>query len=181
MADGHPVQIEYETVAGVIVRVTPLSIYTIQALKVKAADEFPYPDKTIYQVESELMASGFIPAEENKDYIDACQQLDLQRSKWRIRQTIELACEYPGFNSRDAMIANYRPALEKLRRVIALDEDEWQAVLNHCVFTGRDDINNVFFIAGQDEKLMLTGGEVIDGIRLFFLDVSKSTRRALVG
>lgn len=180
MAEGHPKIIEFETVSGVITHVTPLSIYTIQALKVRAADEFPYPDKAAYEVASELTASGVIPAEENPAYKEACAEIDLKRSQWRIRQTIELACQYPGFSSKEALLAHFRPTLETIRKFITFShDDDWQNVLEHCIFTGRDDFSTVFSLAGQDERIPLTGGEVIDGIRLYFLDVSKQAIRKL--
>jgi hypothetical protein len=179
---GLPAVVEYETQSGVLIYVTPLSLFTVQAVVNRSELEYPYPDEKPYRVESELFASGFIPASENEEYQALCQNVDQQRAEWQNDAFIELACEYPKHFSREAMIAHFRPHLEKLRQFIDMGKDDWQNVLNYCVFTGTVDVidmNNkrhrtserhrVIQIARQNSNLQLSMSEVVEGLRVFRL------------
>ena len=179
--EGHPTAILYETLSGVVIQITPLSILSLRAIHLRAEREFPYPDKTEYQIESAVMASGFLPAEENPAYIEACQAIDRQRNDWSVAHILDVACSYPQYPTREALVAAFRPQLEKLRRVADLGDDDYENTLDHCVFTGRHDKQMVIWAAEQNEGLMLTAPEVVEGIRYFRLELSEQARRRLAG
>lgn len=171
---GRPSVIVYETVSGVMVHITPLSIFTVQSIRDRAEKEFPYPDPDPYRMPLENAADPSIklPAEDNPEYKAVCKPIDQERVDWRVLMTLELACAFPAFESREAMLAHYRPQLEKLRKATLMDGDEWQNVLNFCVFTGRGDKQVVYSLATQDAAIPLTPAEVVEGVRFFRVDVS---------
>lgn len=173
---GRPVVVEYETLSGVMIHITPLSIFTINAVTDRAEEMFPYPDPLPYEMPIENAVDGVkAPANQNPEYQELCRPIDAERMEWRVTVSIDLACAFPAFDSRDAMLARYRPALEKLRRVAVLPEDDWQAVLLHCVFTGRGERQTVLDIATQSKTIPLTPGEVVDGIRFFRAEIPGQT------
>lgn len=181
MTASGPVVVGYETMSGVMIHVTPLSVFTINAIHERSADEYPYPDPKPYEKPLENAADRSIkaPAMDDPEYKALCKAVDEERMAWRVRVSIDLACEYPAFDSREAMMAYFRPKLEKIRLAAALPDDEWQAVLMHCVFTGRHDRQTVINIATQDERLPLTPAEVVEGIRFFRLELQGPARRRL--
>jgi len=172
-----PSVIEYITQSGVLVHVTPLSLFTISAVGHAAEDRFPYPDKQSYQIASELTATGFLPAEENPEFIDACKEIDKQRENWKSEVYLELACNYPQYPTREAMIEHFAPRLHQLSKFIELSGDDWKNTLEHCVFTGttqtgralRNERVDVISLAVQQSSIPLSMSEVMDGLRLFRL------------
>lgn len=191
---GLPSVIEYNTASGVIIHITPLSLFTIQAIVEQSKVVHPYPDETPYREASDLVASGFIPASENEEYQALCKAVDEERSQWQNDAITQMACKYPQWGTREQMIAHFRPRLEELRPFVSLHQDDWRNVQEHCVFTGYVDVlddNNksiripenyrVIRLARQNERIPLSMPEVIDGMRLFRLDLSGATRRGLVG
>src|SRR5574339_619483 len=130
-----PSVIEYVTQSGVLIHITPLSLFTIQSLKHAAEVRFPYPDKAEYQVASEITATGYIPAEENPEYAAACEAVDKERGLWLNDAYIELACNYPQYPNRESMIQHFAPRLLQLSKYIELSGDDWKDTLEHCVFT----------------------------------------------
>lgn len=174
---GYPSVIVYETMSGVVVHTTPLSAFTVQAVKARAEELFPYPDPEPYRMTLENVADPSIkgPAKDNPEYQALCQPIDAERIKWIASTCIDLACNYPAFPDQAHMLAFFRPQLEKLKTAVSLDDDEWQAVLKHCVFTGRKDRQTVFDLAIQSQGIPLTPGEVVEGIRFFRLEIQKQT------
>lgn len=174
-----PTAIEYITQSGVEIRITPLSIFTISAIKTASEQRLPYPDKADYQVASELTATGYLPAEENEDYIEACKEVDKQREFWRNDAYIELACAYPQYPTRETMIDHFAPRLRQLEKYIELSGEDWKDTLEHCVFTKttmtaralRNERVDVIALAAQQSEIPLSMPEVMDGLRLFRLGV----------
>lgn len=183
--------IHYETMlSGVIIHITPLSLFTVKAIEERAAVEFPYPDPEPYQVASDVVVSGFIPADENEEYQALCRAVDEQRVQWCMDRTIDITCAFPGFSNREAMIEHFRPRLKQLEAIATLNADEWKNVLNHCVFTGTYDSivldaatgkpkavrhperNRVYQLANQSSTLPLSTPEVVEGVKLFRVEVS---------
>lgn len=176
---GRPAIMVYETASGVIVHVTPLSIFAIQAIRDKAEEEFPYPDPEPYRMPLEYAADPSIktPAEDNPEYQALCAAVDVQRNNWKVNTYIEVGCTFPMFESREALIAHFKPRLEQLRQVSVMDGDDWQNVLNFCVFTGRPDKQMVVSLAVQDAAIPLTPAEVVEGVRFFRVDLSRRDTR----
>jgi len=174
-ATGYPSVIVYETMSGVIVHIAPLSAFTIQALRQHAEELFPYPDPAPYELPIENAADPSIKlsAGDNPAYQALCAPIDVERTRWIVATSIDLACNYPAFADQVHMLAHFRPQLEKLRAIVSLGEDEWQAVLKHCVFTGLKDRQTVFDLIMQSQKIPLTPGEVVEGIRFFRLAIQK--------
>lgn len=191
---GLPSVIEYITQSGIIVHITPLSLFTIQAITNKSEQVLPYPDEANYREASDLVASGFIPASENETYQALCKEVDAERSRWQESAILELACKYPQWESRADMIATFRGRLEELRPYLELHKDDWRNVLEHCVFTGYADVAGednqrlrtteryrVVRIARQNANLALSMPEVIDGMKLFRVQLSGDGAGILAG
>lgn len=193
-----PTVVEYCTQSGVLIHVTPLSLFLIQAVINKSEDIFEYPSEKDYRLTEQLnesgemvqaddvIASGFFPASENPEYVALCKAVDTERLDWQGYAFIELACTFPQYESRDAMIAFFRPQLEKMRRFAAIPEDEWKAILDFCVFTKRvkfnldkggvittTERNTVILLAQQNINQMLTTSEVVGAMRVFRLQLPK--------
>lgn len=172
-----PSVIEYITQSGVLIHVTPLSIFTLQALRHKAEEQYPYPAKVDYQVPSEVTATGYLPAEENPDYVAACKVIDGERGLWIDNAVLDLACAYPQFPNRESMQAHFAPRLLQLSKYFELSGDDWADTLEHCVFTrtsiqGRSMRNervDVVSLALQQSSITLSIPEVMDGLRVFRL------------
>lgn len=201
---GLPSVIEHITQSGVLVYITPLSLFTIQALSNKAEALFPYPDDKPYREASDLVASGYIPASENPAYVALCQAVDEKRLVWENNAAIELACQYPQWDNHENMIAHFRLRLKELSQFVEMGADEWRNVLEHCVFTGAirvktdevigtengkeihkvintPELNYVARLARQNVNLALTMPEVVGGLRVFRLSVSGATAGKMVG
>lgn len=174
---GYPSVIVYETLSGMIVHVTPPSAFTIKAIKLRAEELFPYPDPAPYEtpIENAVDPSIKQSAWDNPAYQALCVPIDAERTRWIVATAIDLACSYPAFPDQNHMLAHFRPQLEKIKAVVPLDEDEWQAVLKHCVFTGFKDRQTVFDLTIQSQQIPLTPGEVVEGMRFFRLEIQKQT------
>lgn len=172
---GYPSVIVFETMSGVIVHIAPPSAFTVQAIKQRAEELFPYPDPAPYELPIENAADPSIKmsAGENPEYKALCAPIDAERTRWIVAAMIDLACSYPAFPDQNHMLAHFRPQLEKIKAIASLDEDEWQAVLKHCVFTGVRDRQTVFDLAMQSKNIPLTPGEVVEGIRFFWTTLQK--------
>lgn len=195
---GKPGVIEQETMSGVIVQVTPLSIFTLEAIRVKAETLFPYPDKTDYRLPLENAAPGVtLPAEDNPEYQALCKAVDNQRWEHEQAACLDLACAYPQFSDRAAMLDHFAPRLAQIAEYAALPEDKWRAVLEHCVFTGTASLpkysgtgeragfeqtsERILFvlIARQNAAIPLTAAEVRESFRVYRPDLQFLTRRPL--
>lgn len=179
--NGRPSVIEYETMSGVMVHVTPLSIFTIQSVRDKAEEMFPYPDPEPYRLPIENAVDPSIKqrAEENPEYAEVCKPVDEKRTAWRVQAYIDLGCSFPAFPTREALLAHFRPQIEAVRKYAVMGADEWVDVLNHCVFTGRNDKQIVVSLITQDGTIPLSPAEVLEGVRFFRVEVSGSTARSL--
>jgi len=180
---GRPVIVRYETASGVIVHITPLSPFTIAAIRERAEQEHPYPDPEPYRMALQNAADPSIkePAENNPEYQALCKPIVEARYAWRLQAYIDISCAYPDFANADVMIAHFRPRLEALRKVTVMDDDDWLNVLNHCVFTGSSDRQDVINLAIQNETIPLTPAEVVEGIRFFRVEVQGEAARRLAG
>ena len=135
--DGRPSLIVYETQSGVIFHIKPLNLATLRAIQVKAADLFPYPEKRPYQ---HIEENGFSPEQlsdplENPDYVQDCAAVDAERKVWVDRAVFNYATTCPKYPTPEAMVAAFKPQLDKLREIAKLPEDDLDAVLFHLVLT----------------------------------------------
>lgn len=185
-----PSVIEYITASGVLIHIIPLSLFTVQAIENKAATTLPYPDEQAYRVQSEVSVTGYLPAEENKEYQVLCKAVDDERVDWVNAAVIDLACAYPQWSNRAEMTGHFREQLEKLRPYVEFtDSGGWLDVLEHCVFTGFVEGTNkggrqirvperhrVINLARQSSNLTLTTPEVVGALRVFRIHIPGATR-----
>ncbi len=186
-----PTVVEYVTRSGVLIYITPLSLFTVQAVINKSEALYPYPPEKDYRLlemyvdgfltrAEDVSASGFFPATENPEYVILCKAVDQERLEWQNDAFIELSCAYPQYANRLDMIAHFRPRLEELRPYVDMHEDEWRNVLEFAVFTGSlvmqdenkqrvrtPERHTVIQYARQNASLALTTSEVVGSLRVF--------------
>jgi hypothetical protein len=173
-ADGRPSLILYETMAGVIFHITPLSLPTLRAIQIKAQEMYPYPDPTPYQKPEE---NAFDPnqktqAEDDPAYVQLCHEVDRARARWADRSIFDYAATMPKFPTRESLIDACKPQLERLRKIATLEDDDYESALFHCVLTGQpvndpgqSDYARIIRLAIQ--SVALTAAEVSAGVRFF--------------
>ena len=181
--EGRPTVIIYETQSGVLYHITPLSLPTLRAIQLKAADRFPYPDKKPYQVPDPVevaFSEGQVSAaEDNPDYIAACREVDSERARWVDRAIFDYAAHCPKYPTKEALVMAFKAKLENLREIANLPDDDYEAVLFHLVLTWNQlatNEDNKLVTAGSDyiriiqlaiQTVALTPDEVTAGIRFF--------------
>lgn len=131
--------------SGEYVRVQPLSIYLVRALRDKAEELFPFPDKTQYEKaldDAKAIEPGqVIPAEDNPEYQKLYDDAAAKQTQYTNDHCIALSVE--PLQGREVMIAKYRDRVTQLRAIMTLPEDDWDATLRFCIMTSRDDFNKV--------------------------------------
>lgn len=172
-----PIIVEYVTMSGVRVHCTPVHYSTHQAIELKAAELFPYPDKGEYEqpMENAADSSIVIPADENPEYVGLVKDIDAQRTLWVNEQLITIGASYPDFPSLADMVAFFQPRLEQLREIAIIKELNEEAALTHCVYTGTFD--RAWVLRAIAQQAPLKEGEVLDAMRLFRVDVSRQNNR----
>lgn len=167
---GEPIVIEYTTASGVRIHVTPLALPTVRALQMRAAQELPYPDEKPYEKLMENAVEGtLLPASDNPEYRALCQEIDIQRNELSNTRMIWLACSWPDYSDFKAIVAAFKDRLKDVRKWADLPADDNEAVLFHFVLSGREDVQTVIHAAAQQRPL--TNGEIVDGVRLFRINV----------
>jgi len=159
--------------SGEYIYVQPLSIYLVRALRDKAEELYPFPDKTLYERKLDdaksLEPGQMIPAEENPDYQKLYDEAAENQQSHVNLQCIALSVE--PVQGRQAMIDKYKDRVAQLRAMMDIPEDEWDATLRFCVLTSKQDFNKITnSIMGQ----RLPGEEdILDGMRIFRCYVRK--------
>lgn len=189
--DGKPAVIIYETLSGVIFHVTPITLPTFKAIRVKATDRFPYPKEDDYTVIDE---NGFEPDQrtdpnDNPEYVRLCREADEQRLVWADRATFDYACKMPKYPTKESLVTAFMPQLLVLREIATLPDDDYEAILFHFVLSWNQIVANQ---NGQlDTKLTdysrlimtaiqtfaLTPDEVTAGLRFFRPNLPEYTAR----
>lgn len=175
---GNRTIVEYETMSGVVLHITPLSLKVLQSLQTKAAELYPFPDKEPYEapLKNAIDPSIKRDAMENPEYKALYHDVDRQQAGWIQEQALELAIEFRDYaGNRQGLIEYFAPQLNNLRKRIELPEDDYRAIWEYLLFSGNDDRLNVVRIVYQ--RMPLTGGEVADAMRLFRPDVSRPGTR----
>lgn len=153
--------------SGEIVYVQPLSIYLVNALRDKARELYPFPNKTDYERtldDAKAIEPGqVIPAEENPDYQKLYDEAERKQQEHVNEKCVALSVE--PVQGREAMIAKYKDRIAQLRELMTLPEDAWEATLKFCIMTSRQDFNKITnSIMGQ----RLPGEEdILNGMRIF--------------
>lgn len=169
--DGRPSKIIYETLSGVIFHITPLSLPTLRAIQLKAADIHPYPDKAPYQVpdpvEVAFTEGQKSRAEDNPDYIEACKKVDTERAKWVDKTVFTYAAKMPKYPTKEAVLTAYEGQLKALKEIAVFDkdDDDYDVILLNFILTGNADYATIIRLAVQ--AVALTPEEVSAGIRFF--------------
>lgn len=198
--DGRPTKIIYETQCGVILHITPLSPITQKAIQQKSEVVYPDPDPSPFvqpvdnaapdaDVQQQLQLDI---ARRSDEYLMLRQEVEEQRNIWRQMAVLDYALEYPGFRSHDEIIEKFRHELARLRQIAVLPDDDWETVLNHFILAGVHVVgyrNDGTALVESDREWVLRciyqnapldEGDVIEGIRFFRVDVSRSAARKLV-
>lgn len=159
--------------SGEIVYVQPLSIYLVRALREKAEELFPFPDKSKYEKvlddDKAIEPGQTIPAEENPDYQKLYDEADTQQQAYVNEHCIALSVE--PVQGRQVMIEKYKDRVAQMRTMMTLPDDEWDATLRFCIMTSRQDFNKITnSIMGQ----RLPGeDDIMFGMRIFRCYVRK--------
>lgn len=175
--DGRPSKIIYETLSGIVFHIIPLSLPTLRAIQLKAADVYPYPDKAPYQVpdpvEVAFTDGQMSKAEDNPDYIEACKKVDTDRAKWVDKTVFAYAAKMPKYPTKEAVLAAYSEQLEALKEIAVFDaeDDDYDNILLNFILTGNADYTTIIRLAVQ--AVALTPEEVSAGIRFFRARVPK--------
>lgn len=183
--------IEYITMSGVKLHITPLNIAVTKAINQKAIALFPYPDPEPYMHELPPPdAPGALsdPMEDD-EYKALKQETDAQRNTWVNHAVLDYAVSYPDFASRQELMDALAPQREKLRKIADLPKDDWEATRDYLILSGNEirprlhpdgiarqtnvssDFASVINMAQQSVEL--TGGEIADGLRIFRPAVSR--------
>jgi len=152
--------------SGETVYVKPLSILHYHALVMRAEQEYPYPDPKPYEKEidaSKTLEPGeVIPATQNPAYQVLCKAIDEQRKTWQYRQYILLSVEVV---DQKATLERHQARVEKLRAMMALPEDAWEATLLYSIISSTDDYNRV--LSATSGQMLVTEEEISNGWRIF--------------
>jgi len=160
--------------SGEYVHVQPLSIYVVRALRTKAEELFPSPDKKAYEKpldEQKAVEPGqMIPAEENPEY----QKLyDIaQEKQWRYVNDQSAMLSIEVAIGREKAIAKYQERIAQFRGVMSVPDDAWEATLKMCILTSTEDYNTVM-LAVQGKTILPSEEEVRDGMRIFRCAIRK--------
>lgn len=156
--------VQYETFSGVTLLVTPLSVVTHVAIEARVREELPDFDETPYHLpipESAIEGATFLD-EDNPEYQQKQRDLTRQRNE-RMRDLIfELAIE---IKDRDAVVSAYKDRLAKLKKLLALKQDDGYILLHHIALTRQTDYDHVARIF--NDRAPITMEEVADGMRIF--------------
>lgn len=192
---GKPSIVRFETQAGVILHIAPLSIATLRAINLKSDELFPYPDKKQYELplENAFVEGMKDSAENNPEYLKACEPVDQQRKEWTDKAVFNYAVRFQDYPTRESIINAFAPRLLELRKIAVVQEDDYEAILHHLVLTGNTIVRgttgalqaltseyiDVIRIAIQ--TVALSPEEVTQGIRFFRADLRRDTPRKMVG
>lgn len=171
-----PTFVEYTTLSGVTLYISPLNIPAVKAIGLKAAELFPYPDPTPYRKQMENAVEGVLtPPEDDPDYVALVTTADSKRNEWSNRAILDYCVTFPDFSGRDEILNFFAAKRDALRKIAKFeDNDDWNVTLYHIILSGSpirsganrgSDFVNVLNICVQSVEL--TGGEVLNGIRMF--------------
>lgn len=187
MTIGKPMVIIHESTSGVILHITPLSIATLRAIQLKAAEVYSYPDKKGYEMPLENAADPSIvtPAEDNPEYQRLCREADRARAKWSDWAVYTLAVSYPNFPNEGSVIQMFAPRLLEMQKVANLPEEmsDYEKIVRYIILPGNEVTRNAAGAMGVGDTeftsvvyaalqaIPLTPAEVTEGIRFFRTDV----------
>ncbi len=203
---GNPSLIVYETKSGIVCHIEVINIATLRAIKNRAQEVYPYPDKADYPVtlqgsfisEELKKAAEIEAADSNPEYQKACRAVDLERDTFENGAILEIAVRFvrqhnPGetalYYTADELVNHFAGKLLKLRKFADLPEDDYEAVVWHCVFNGNrliphresgaltsTDWDFAYVKQLAIQQIPLSHSEVMAGIRYFQYPVpGKST------
>lgn len=174
--DAQPTgQVLVDTYTGVTLVVTPLTLTARQLILQAVQQQWPMPDKTLYERVSDMPELGSdepakIPAESNPGYIAAVEIIESARAKALQEAVLNVAVSHP---SQDELIRHHLPTLRKLRDLSDdVYEADWPALIQ-MVLASEVELMQVF--AAVNRRLALTEAEIINGMRYFRLSVSETT------
>jgi hypothetical protein len=156
--------------SGVEAVVTPLSAFTIKALRDRANTLHPDPDPAAdkYKVELPENVIGDVRGEETLEWQEDRRDAVLARSEWLTFAVIELAVD---FGDKDALVAQFADEREHLARFIDMPVDALDATLRHCVLRSPTEPAFLFNVAAG--QVALSEDEVAEGVRYFRPDVAR--------
>jgi len=124
--EGRPAIFVYECLSGVVFYITPVSLPTLRAIQLRAADMFPYPDETPYRhpEENAFDPNQLSPAEDNPEYVAAVKAVDYERGKWVDKTIFNYAAKMPKYPTQQALLDAYKPQLNDLKSIAIFDKDD---------------------------------------------------------
>lgn len=194
---GNPSLIVYETKSGVVCHIQPLNIATLRAIKLRASELYPYPDKADYPV---TLQGSFVTAEaqkaaeieaadSNPEYQKACRLIDIDRDAFENVAILDIAVKFvkrhesgqsPEYYTGSELEDRFAGQLLKLRKYADLPKNDYEAVVWHCVFNGNrliphresgalTAVDSDFAYVKQlaIQQIPLSHSEVMAGIRYF--------------
>ena len=169
--DGRPSVFVYEAASGVIFHIQPVNVATLQAMNVKAANELPPPDKTLYEVEDPEDVA-FTPgqksrAEDNPEYIKAFNVILKERNRLISRRVFEYAASMPKYPTKASLVEAFKPQLERLKEISTFNEndEDYDIILINLVLSGAKDYDTIISTALQ--QTTLAPAEVAQGVKMF--------------
>lgn len=138
-----------------------------ELIELKMRQEYPPIDLTPYMVPVERSASPDqkVLDEDNPDYKRRIEELERNRTRWLLDYVFDVYVNVAPPYTREEVIETCKPLLEQKRKHIDIVGGDWFAVVRHVLVKdamGYDDL-----IKALKNKLPLTEGEILDGMRIF--------------
>jgi len=156
---------------GVVLYVTPVSIYARQAIVRHAEALYPAPDEDEYRVALKNIPDGveaYEPLDQNPEYTQARLTMAIQRLSYVREALIDFGAAVDAEGGREILIERYQPRLTALAKYVPdMPTDDWTATVKFCIFTTNDDVRRFYKAASQT----LETEEISAGVRAFRCDI----------
>ncbi|MDX2137604.1 MAG: hypothetical protein SF123_05870 [Chloroflexota bacterium] len=151
--------------SGTVAWVSPMSPFTQRQILKRAEVLYPLPDPKQYEqpLPDAAVEGDVIPAEMNPAYQHEVERIKAARTDYLVEVAILTHIEFP--DGEAALLERFEQRLLSLRRFADLPHDDWEALVKFVLLTSKDDMSRVMQVI--QERLPLTQGEVIDGMRFF--------------
>lgn len=148
----------------------PLSAWHQLAIFAAVEEALPYPDPLPFELPlpNAAVEGDRMPATENPDYQQQCQEIELLRRRERVRRLVYAALHRTD-PDREILINRYHDLVARLRAVGINESDDWKLTVEAVFFTDPSFLNQIIAVCQGEAEL--TEGEVLDHVRLFRLSI----------